>query len=312
MTAALVDHLWQSWLCVIAVLVSLTMLRRAPARLRLWMWRGAALKFLVPFSLLYALGSWMGLHVSDPGDSAPLALITWSIGLKPVVSPARTAALHGAAAAGLLLFLAAITLAWSRALAHQLHIELLRSRWESQRMAETAEPLQGVGFFRAGLLTFCGLSTLCGTVLSGAVDDRQHRHAVLETNLRALRHAKVELSLAKAGMGERSRLFANAHGVLLRNVNVQEMIAFAFGTNRFAVSSNQFVSADGANPRDYWMLSPRYDVQVTGPVREPAIFESYALHPVMTRMLAMRFGLEIEVNGECQRPCGRWDTAAFD
>ena len=66
-----------------------------------------------------------------------------------------------------------------------------------------------------------------------------------------------------------------------------------------------------------WVLNhvqrnPRWDVRITGPVREPEIFESFALNRVLTRVLATRFGLEIEVNGECQRPCGRWDTAALD
>jgi uncharacterized protein (TIGR03435 family) len=148
--------------------------------------------------------------------------------------------------------------------------------------------------------------------LSGAVDDRLHRYAVLQANLHALRQAKIEVALARSGMGERSQLFADAHGVLLRNVNVQEMIAFAYGVSRFAVMNNQFVDAASAQPRDFWMYSPRYDVRIHAPVREPEIFESYALHTAMTRMLAMRFGLEIEVNGECQRPCGRWDTAGLN
>jgi hypothetical protein len=196
--------------------------------------------------------------------------------------------------------------------ARHIRIERLRASWEARAFAATAEPLPGVGFFRAGILTFCALSTVSGAVLSGAVDDRQHRRAVLESNLRALHHAKVELALAKPGMGERSHLLVDSHGVLLRNVNVQEMIAYAYGVSRFAVMNNQFVDSATAQPRDFWMYSPRYDVRVTAPVREPAIFESYALHAVMTRVLVQRFGFEIEVNGECQRPCGRWDLAGFN
>jgi hypothetical protein len=312
MIAAFVDHLWQSWLCLVAIALSSMMLRRAPAQLRWWLWRGAALKFLVPFSLLYALGSWTGFPISHPGDTVPQALVQWLRGARPLVAPAQSATLHGAAAFGLLLFLLAMTLAWSAAVTRQIRIERLRSRREADRMAATGEPIAGIGFFRAGMLTLCGLSTVSGAVLSGAVDDRLHRHAVLEANLHDLRQAKIELALAKPGMGERSALFADAHGVRLRNVNVQEMIAFAFGVSRFAVMNNQTVDAAAAEPRDFWMYSPRYDVQISGPVREPEIFQSYALHTVMTRMLAMRFGLEIEVNGECQRPCGRWDTAGFD
>jgi len=312
MIAAFIDHLWQSGLCLVAVVLSMMVLRRAPASLRLWMWRGAALKFLVPFALLYALGSWMGFHVSHPGDTVAPALVQWLREAQPLVSPAQDAALHGGAALGLLLFLLALAAAWSGAVARQIRIELLRARWQADAVAATGEPVAGIGFFRAGLLTFCGLSALSGTVLSGAIDDRLHRHAVLEANLRALDHAKVEMALAQPGMGERSRLEVNERGVLLRNVNVQEMIAFAYGVSRFAVMNNQVMDSASAQPRDFWMYSPRWDVRITGPVREPEIFESYSLHTVMTRMLAMRFGLEIEVNGECQRPCGRWDTAALN
>ncbi len=312
MTAALVDHLWQSWLCLVAVALSMTVLRNAPAILRLWMWRGTALKFLVPFSLLYLLGSRMGFHVTHPGDTVSADLVRWLHGAKRLVSPAQDAALGGRAALGLLVFLLALTVAWMGAFARQIRIELLRARWQADRVAVTGEPLAGIGFFRAGLLTLCGLSALSVTVLSGAVDDRLHRHAVLETNLRALRHARVEMALARPGMGERSRLMADANGVLLRNVNLQEMIAFAYGVTPFAVMSNQVADSSGGEPREFWMYSPRWDVRITGPVREPEIFESFALNRVLTRLLATRFGLEIEVNGECQRPCGRWDTAALD
>ena len=312
MIAAFIDHLWQSGLCLVAVVLSMMMLRRAPASLRLWMWRGAVRKFLVPLSLLYALGAWMGVHVTHPGDTVSAALVQWLHTTKRLVTPAQSASLRGAPACGLLLLLLALALAWCFAATRQIRIELLRCRWEAETVAVSGEPLPGIGFLRAGLLTLCGLSTFSGTVLCGAVDDRLHRHAILQANLQALRQAAVDVALARPGMGERSDLLADAHGVLVRNVNVQEMIAFAYGVSRFAVMSNQAVDASAAQPRDFWMYSPRYDVRIRAPVREPESFESYALHAVMTRMLAMRFGLEIEVNGECQRPCGRWDTAALN
>jgi uncharacterized protein (TIGR03435 family) len=51
------NHLWQSTLfVVIAGLLTLT-LKRNQARTRHWIWLAASLKFLVPFSLLIALGS---------------------------------------------------------------------------------------------------------------------------------------------------------------------------------------------------------------------------------------------------------------
>ena len=308
MSAALIDHLCQSWLCLIAIAACLTLLlRRAPAVVRLWLWRVAALKFLLPFAWLHAFGRWVGFPVFKPDDTAPPSLVQLLTALKTVVARAQSFGLQGVSALALLLFLLAISFAWSLAVMRQLRIELLRARWEAVGAAASGEFPRGIGFFKACLLTSCALSIVGGTVLSGAVDDRRHRHAVLEANVQALRHAKVAMALAKPGMGERARLLADTHGVLLRNVNVQEIIAFAYGVNRLAVMNTQFTDSQSAEPRDFWMFSPRYDVYVAGSVREPEIFESYALHAVLTRVLVQRFGLEIHVNGECQRPCGRWD-----
>src|SRR3954451_12412441 len=56
MTAAILDHLWQSTL-VALLLGTLTLLfRNNSASTRYWLWFLASVKFLVPFSLLTALG----------------------------------------------------------------------------------------------------------------------------------------------------------------------------------------------------------------------------------------------------------------
>jgi len=55
-TAALVNHLWQSTAAVgIAWLLAL-LLRKHHARARYWVWLAASIKFLLPFSLLFAAG----------------------------------------------------------------------------------------------------------------------------------------------------------------------------------------------------------------------------------------------------------------
>jgi bla regulator protein blaR1 len=63
------NHLWQSTLfAAVAGLLTL-ILRKNPARARHWIWVAASLKFLVPFSLLVALGSnvgWRTAPVSRP------------------------------------------------------------------------------------------------------------------------------------------------------------------------------------------------------------------------------------------------------
>ncbi|HKW16765.1 MAG TPA: M56 family metallopeptidase [Terriglobales bacterium] len=55
----LADHLWQSTLFALAAALLILTLRKQSARIRYLVWLAASLKFLVPFSLLVALGSWL-------------------------------------------------------------------------------------------------------------------------------------------------------------------------------------------------------------------------------------------------------------
>jgi bla regulator protein blaR1 len=55
--SALADHLWQSTLFACAAAALTLVLRKNQARIRYWLWLGASIKFLLPFSLLVALGS---------------------------------------------------------------------------------------------------------------------------------------------------------------------------------------------------------------------------------------------------------------
>jgi hypothetical protein len=306
MLAALADHLWQSCLCLVAIALLTLTLRRQSAPLRLWLWRIAALKFLVPFALLYAAGKWLGFPVAHAADPAPrwlTGLVAW---LEPVLAPAQSAALGGGASLGLVLLLAALPAAWGVLIARQMRIERVRAHWERVDSEFGATPLPGMGFFKAASLTLLAICAAAGPLAAGGVTDRQHRHAVLIVNAIALRHASVEVTLALPGMGERSRVFADAAGVSIRNANVRELLAIAYGVGHAAVMGNQMVSSQDAEPEDYWLLWPRYDVRIAGPVREPEIFEPYALHQPITRMLGERFGIGVMVNGKCAPPCGRY------
>jgi bla regulator protein BlaR1 len=72
--AALVNHLWQSTLfCGGAWLITLA-LRANSAALRHTIWMLASLKFLVPFSLLFYAGSYIGLPAARAADIPPLML----------------------------------------------------------------------------------------------------------------------------------------------------------------------------------------------------------------------------------------------
>ena len=67
---AAANHLWQSTLVAVAAGILTRVLRKHHARARYWIWLAASLKFLVPFSLLVALGrylSWSYPAVAQPG-----------------------------------------------------------------------------------------------------------------------------------------------------------------------------------------------------------------------------------------------------
>ena len=55
-SAALIQHLWQSTLVCAALWMLSLMLRRNAARIRLQLWTLASVKFILPFSLLIAAG----------------------------------------------------------------------------------------------------------------------------------------------------------------------------------------------------------------------------------------------------------------
>lgn len=63
---ALENHLWQSTAFSAAACVVALALRKNQARTRYWIWLCASLKFLVPFSLLFAMGSYLRPAVAPP------------------------------------------------------------------------------------------------------------------------------------------------------------------------------------------------------------------------------------------------------
>src|SRR3974390_1079466 len=60
----LVNHLWQSTLCVAMVWLLTLTLRRNRASARYWLWMAASVKFLVPLSLLVSAGNQLGWHAA--------------------------------------------------------------------------------------------------------------------------------------------------------------------------------------------------------------------------------------------------------
>ena len=90
---ALANHLWQSTLFVVAIGVMSLLLRKNQARVRYWLWLTASVKFLVPFSLLVAVGGHLGRSAT-----APIAQPAFSVVVEQISQPFAQAA-HGGAVA---------------------------------------------------------------------------------------------------------------------------------------------------------------------------------------------------------------------
>ena len=305
MIPALVDHLWQSVAFFVAMWLAVTSVRRHIARLRLWMWRVAALKFLFPFWLLFACGAWLGFPVDQPSDLPPAAFIAAVRAAPPAAAPARASGLSGYPLAGTLATMLLATLTCLRRIQAGVQLEAWRARQEAARQERDPDDIEpSPGFVQSACLTALCVLVVCVPVLAGATHDRLRRHGLLMANATALRRAQVEMGIAAPGMGNRPRVIAEAHGVVIRNANVQDLVAIAYGVNQLSVWYVQMFYEDTPPEIKYWVYTPRYDVRVVAPIRAPAEFDSYALRQIVTKLLADRFGLEIYVQQKCQPPCG--------
>jgi len=84
------NHLWQSTLFAGAAGLLTLILRKNPARVRHWIWVAASLKFLVPFSLLVALGSNLGWRTAPVSTPSVFSIVADQVSEpfpEPMVSP---------------------------------------------------------------------------------------------------------------------------------------------------------------------------------------------------------------------------------
>ena len=294
MLAGFIDHLWQS-LAFAAIVFGVALLtRRNSAALQLWLWRIAALKWLLPFGLLYALGAWLGFPVRHSAIPPPAALAVWvSKGLS-IAAPARTFDMRplGAALAPVLLAFAAAGCLWA----------IVRQLEAARRLRDEDFQPRPLNFWQSALLASVTLLTVSLPVLAGATRDRQWRQEILAVDQQALLTAKVAMNEAPAGIGIPSRVIANNDGVTIRNINIKDLVSMVYGIGPFEVFG-------GAMP---WLSEPRYDVVVTGPVSRPAAFDPYSLKQPVTNYLYAQFGVSIRVNGACQKPCKDFESFVIE
>lgn len=312
MLQGLVDHLWQSCCCCGAAWVFSAMTRGDMAAVRLWLWRVAAAKLLLPFSLLYALGGWRGYPSPHSSDPVPPDIERFISALEPLASPARALGWNG----WTLALATVAALAGAAVCAYGLRARLRAER--TQVLAEAARRERDIddvqpqpGFAASLVMSAFAMCALAIPMLAGAVHDRQQRLARLIANSNALRDAAVVMVPAVRGMGNRYRVDADANGVSVRNANIHDLVAIAYGVKRHAVITPQMYSGWDSAGRS-WMHWPRYDIRIQAPVPQPRDFDPYALRQNLTKALSEQFGLEIYLNGDCQPPCGNYHLALAD
>ncbi len=308
MLASLVDHLWQSilvfWLAVICVALS----RRHSAQVRLWLWRLAAAKFLVPFAILVGIGSGFDLFALAPDDPTPASLLRALDATLALTAPARSAKLDGVAALAGIAVLLLVSAACGRILVASERLERWRVAREMARLERDSDDAPpGLGAWRGALFTLLALCLVCGPAFAGAVGEREWRRELVLENARNLFRAEVRIRQAAPGMGWRAQLSADANGAHIRNATIQQLTGIAYGVRVSVVWGEHRV--DPEDVANDWFVGTRYDVDIAGPIREPAKFDGYALRVPITRALGEKYGIQIFQNSACEPPCGAYGVA---
>jgi hypothetical protein len=306
--ASLVDHLWQSILVFWVAVLCIALSRRHAAQVRLWIWRIAALKFLVPFAVFVGVGSTFDLFTLAPDDPTPAGLLRALNTSLALTAPARTVGLDGGAAFAGIAVMLLVSVACARVLVDCERFERWRVAQEMARLERDPDDVPpGLGLWRGALFTLLALCLICMPAFAGAVEEREWQRELVLENARNLFRAEVRFRPAAPGMGSRARLRADPNGVYIRNANLQQLTGIAYGVRISVVWGEHRVYEEDAG--NDWFVGVRYDVDVIGPVREPAEFDGYALRVPITRALGEKYGIQIFENRACQPPCGAYGVA---
>jgi bla regulator protein BlaR1 len=138
--------------------------------------------------------------------------------------------------------------------------------------------------------------TAAAPLFAGAAHGTARRHELLTVNSLALGSADVYLEQALDGGTSPHEVLAARNEVVIRNSTLRDMVALAYGVHPWEVVGG-----------GEWMDSPRYVVRAVArtPVSDPEDLDPHALRGIVTKLLANRFDLRVEVNSRCQSPCGR-------
>jgi len=155
---------------------------------------------------------------------------------------------------------------------------------------------KSVGLVKTLCLMGATILTTAAPLFAGAVVEGAHRQELFVVNSRALDAAELTIQPASGRNADPQRVIAGGNEVVIRDTSLRDLIAIAYGVDRWRV-------VGGPD----WLDSPRYDMRVVtqSAVADPENLDMLALRKPVTRLLASRFGLAIQVNRSCQAPCGR-------
>jgi bla regulator protein blaR1 len=159
-----------------------------------------------------------------------------------------------------------------------------------QILAERAP--RSLGFTKSFMLSIGTLVLTLGPLAAGAIEQAAHRRSVADSNSQILRDAAVRLSASTDGDAA-PVLHVSRDEVLVRNHSVRQLLALAYHVDDSAVLG-----------RGDWLDTPRYDLRIAVHLREPEDFDPLSLRPLVNKLLAAHFDLEVHVDQECQDPCG--------
>jgi len=222
-TGAIANHLWQSTLFAAVITLVTLAFRRSQARIRFALWLAASIKFLIPFSLLIALGS--SLAPQHPATESPASLSVTITSITQPFSPTPTTPSQPIRPANLVRLLpSAIALLWFagciavlaswafrwRRIAAQIHrasplaegreVEALRRIEQAHAVPRPAPFLLSPDSMEPGVFGILRPALLWPQGISTHLDD-QHLHAILihevthirrRDNLTAALHMFVE------------------------------------------------------------------------------------------------------------------------
>jgi len=204
----LLSHLWQSTLIVGIVWLMARVLRGNRARVRYWLWTGASVKFLMPFSWLVSLGAKFEWRMA-PAVASPAATFVEQILAPPIVSTVASPAtaqsttlwLWGLALVWVAGFLVVLFWWWRQwgpvhAALREARVIVLDCAQDFPGLAVMSSPWTFepgvVGIWRPVLLLADGLQDQLTPAQMRAVIVHEHCHIHSRDNLTAAVHMLVE------------------------------------------------------------------------------------------------------------------------